>query len=609
MNIIRRVWSSFQRKVSATAPYIALMYQGMERGVWTKRNYAQYSDDAYKRNVIAYAAIRDVSRGCAKIPLKVMQGGKRELPESHPLVKLLKRPNPRQSGSAFRESVIAYLLLSGNSYVEGVGPDGKPPIELWSLRPDRTKVVPSNMGVAGYTYEVNGQIKRWEADPISGASAIMHMLFFNPLDDWYGMSPIESAAYAVDAHNMAGEWNQGLLQNGCRPSGALVYKPDELGNAMLTKTQRDNLKEELNSAYAGTRNAGRPMLLEGGLDWKSFQLSPVEMDWINGKNTSARDIALAIGVPPLMLGIPGDNTFANYAEARQAFTQDTLIPLNQAFVDHLNTWLCPTFGDDIEIIQDPHDLPALAAVRKERWNDVQQANWMTTNEKRVAVGMPIHEAEEDADPADEILIPSSMVPLSGVSDEPDGDETIPGEDDGQDAQDPTDEEGDKPSNAGKSALDRAIALLEAKIARANPPAPITTFDVPYSAGMSYDGKEWYIDRNIPLVIDVKGVPVNIVPLWYAHELAEHNAINRDLQYPEAHYADGVTAERGLLAELYPDVSYVDYDAACKVITDACQARAETCDDGCQYQTPPRLDHRQYQEEDEMHLLHLGHDHA
>lgn len=409
-----------EEKASSVAPLIYLMYAGQVRGVWTKRNYAQYSDDGYKRNAIAYKAIGEVSRGAAKIPWVAVRGadsrgqGGTPLGPQHPLSKLLKKPNPWQSEASWREAYCAYLMISGNSYVEGVGPDGQAPRELWALRPDRMKVVPGQLGPAQYIYEVNGQFKYFPIDPLTGAGPILHMKLFNPLDDWYGQSPIEAAATSVDAFNLAGEWNQALLQNGCKPSGALVYKPGESSPPNLSEKQREMLKEELNAASAGTRNAGRPLILEGGLEWQQMSLTPSEMDWINGKHVSAREIAMVLGVPPQILGIPGDNTYSNYQEARQALYQDTIIPLNDSLLDGLNAWLCPAFGEDVSIIQDTTQLPALADERTKTWTAVTASTWMTINEKRKATGLE----ELDQEEADEVFIPSTLVPLTGSTADP-----------------------------------------------------------------------------------------------------------------------------------------------------------------------------------------------
>jgi HK97 family phage portal protein len=438
---------ALEGKASTVAPLIYLMYQGQIKGVWTKRNFAQYSDDAYKRCAVAFKAIGEVSRGAAKIPWVAVRGadsrgeGGTPLAPEHPLNKLLRKPNPWQSEASWREAVIAYLMLSGNSYIEGVGPDNAPPRELWTLRPDRTRVMPGKLGPAGYVYHVNGQDKTFEINPLDGSGPILHMKFFNPLDDWYGMSPIEAAATSVDAFNMAGEWNQALLQNGCKPSGALVYKPGESSPPNLSEKQREALKEELNAAQSGTRNAGRPLLLEGGLEWQQMSLSPSEMDWINGKHVSAREICMVLGVPPQILGIPGDNTYSNYQEARQALYQDTIIPLNDNLLDGLNAWLAPAFGEDVTIVQDISKLPALAPMREKIWTTVTAATWMTINEKRKATGFEEVEQEE----ADEIFIPSTLVPLMGAMDAPEGDEGLGLDEEGN----PIEEDPNAKPGAGK----------------------------------------------------------------------------------------------------------------------------------------------------------------
>src|SRR6185437_5268865 len=87
----------------------------------------------------------------------------------------------------------------------------------------------------------------------------------------------------------------------------------------------------------------RPLLLEGGLDWKPLSLTPKDMDFIEAKNAAAREIALAIGVPPMLLGIPGDNTYSNYQEAQRAFWHQTVLPLVNRTARALASWLAPAF--------------------------------------------------------------------------------------------------------------------------------------------------------------------------------------------------------------------------------------------------------------------------
>ena len=153
---------------------------------------------------------------------------------------------------------------------------------------------------------------------------------------------------ALDIHNAAGRWNKALLDNSARPSGALVYAPKEGGN--LSDEQFDRLKAELEDGYSGAARAGRPLLLEGGLDWKAMGLTPKDMDFIEAKHGAARDVALAFGVPPMLLGIPGDNTYANYQEANRAFYRMTVLPLVARTAKELSAWLAPAFGEGAEAL-------------------------------------------------------------------------------------------------------------------------------------------------------------------------------------------------------------------------------------------------------------------
>ena len=211
--------------------------------------------------------------------------------------------------------------------------------ELYALRPDRMKVVPGPDGwPQAYEYTVTGATVRFAQD--AAQPPILHLTLINPLDDYYGLSPLEAAAVAVDTHNAAAKWNKALLDNAARPSGALVYAgPDGF---LLNESQFERLQAELEKQYQGTANAGRPLILEGGLDWKAMSLSPKDMDFMEAKHAAAREIALAFGVPPMLLAIPGDNTYSNYQEANRVFWRQTVLPLAGRMAAALSQWLSPS---------------------------------------------------------------------------------------------------------------------------------------------------------------------------------------------------------------------------------------------------------------------------
>ena len=351
---------------------------------WSSRRYDRFAEEGYRKNVIAYRSVRLIAEGGASIPWLLYKG--EEEVAVHPLLDLLKRPNPMADGASFLEAAYGFLLIAGNVYIEAVGTARGIPGELYCLRPDRMKVIPGAKGwPRGYQYSVSGQSHVFEHDPARGVTPILHLKSFHPLDDHYGLSAFEPGAYGIDLHNESSAWNKALLDNAARPSGALVYDPGEVG-ASLTPEQFERLKAEMEAQFQGGRNAGRPLLLEGGLSWQQLGFSPADMDFINAKHVSAREIALAFGVPPMLLGIPGDNTYANYTEANRALWRQTILPMARKLAAALNAWLAPKFADSLRLDIDTDAIEALSADRAQTWAQVGAASFLTMNEKRAALG-------------------------------------------------------------------------------------------------------------------------------------------------------------------------------------------------------------------------------
>lgn len=377
-------------KSSQAAPLLVNM--GTLQPRFTPRQFDRLAEEGYQKNVIAYRCVRLIAQSAAAVPWIIFRGRgqDRKRLADHALIELLEKPNPVQGGAEFFEAAYAFYLIAGNSYLEAIGPDEGVPRELWALRPDRMRIVPGDSGIPrAYRYSVNGRHVDYPADPVNGKSRILHAKTFHPLDDWYGMSPLEAAAFSIDQHNDAAKWNASLLQNSGRPSGALVYRPVTAdGNDTLTHEQRQNLKAELESHYQGGNNAGRPLVLEGGLDWKEMALNPKDMDWIAGKNISAREIALAYHVPAQLIGIDGSLTYANFEQARLSLFDEAILPLLDHFKDELNRWLAPQFGEDLEIGYDPDGIEALSPRRDKLWERLNEAAFLTVNEKRKALNLP-----------------------------------------------------------------------------------------------------------------------------------------------------------------------------------------------------------------------------
>ena len=368
-------------KASATGRVMAMSSAG--RVAWSPRDVVSLTRAGFSANPIGFRAVKLIAEAAAALPVVVQDDVRRY--ETHPVQALLARPNAGQGRAELLEALFGQVLLTGNGYLEAVADDALP-VEMHVLRSDRMSVVPGADGwPVGYEYMVNGRKHRFAV--AEGLSPICHIKSFHPQDDHYGFSALQAAASAIDVHNAASRWSKALLDNAARPSGAIVYRGAD-GQSALSNDQYLRLQDEMETQHQGAKNAGRPMLLEGGLDWKPMGFSPSDMEFQKTKEAAAREIAIAFGVPPMLLGIPGDATYANYQEANRAFYRLTVLPLATRVMSAIAVWLSDYAGEDVALRPDLDQIAALSAERDAQWKRVSGADFLTDAEKRNLLGLP-----------------------------------------------------------------------------------------------------------------------------------------------------------------------------------------------------------------------------
>ena len=407
MGMFDFITNRIRRLEKKEAPLV--MYQSGNQLMEKTYDYKKIAKEGYQENAIVFRCVNEIAHGASAVDLCVYQGDVKL--DSHPLISLLQRPNPQFAGNEYFQALYSFLLLSGNSYAVYSLVNGQPR-ELHLLRPDRVKIEPGKTHIPkAFEYIIDGRVvNRYDVDSETGMSDVKHFKMWNPLNDYYGLSPIQAASFDIDQHNMAAKHNLSLLMNGARPSGAVIFKPkDESGMSLqLSDSQRQQLMSDLNMRFSGSHNAGRPMLLEGDFDWKEMGLSPKDMDFLELKNMSARDIALCFGVPSQLVGVPDSQTYNNVSEARLALYEDTIIPLIRRVESDLNEWLAPRFGEDISVRYDIDSIPAMAERRKKTYENVVQAvreGIISRNEARERLGY------EPIDGGDDVYISANLFPL------------------------------------------------------------------------------------------------------------------------------------------------------------------------------------------------------
>jgi HK97 family phage portal protein len=375
MNLFGR--KSARQTIPIGRPYAAWLGGG---GAPAPIPYEGQVREAYLANPVVQRSVRLIAEAVGSAPIAS---------DAPALVALVQATS---AGQSLLETAAAHMLLHGNAFIQIVPDSAGRVSELFALRPERVSVEPSATGwPTAYLYRVGGRAVRLPSEDGAGRTAVIHAKLMHPLDDHYGAGALCAAAGAVAAHNAAARWNRALLDNAARPTGVLVYDPGEPG-ATLTAEQFERLRAEMEAQYQGAANAGRPMLLEGGLKWQAIGMTPADMDFVALKDAAAREIAMAFGVPPMLIGIPGDATYANYREASRALWRLSVLPLADKLLGAIRQGLRPWFGD-VQLAVDLNQVTALAEDRERLWAQVNAADFLNDAEKRRLLGL----AGEDDD--------------------------------------------------------------------------------------------------------------------------------------------------------------------------------------------------------------------
>lgn len=374
-------------------------------------SYTALATEGYSQNAIVYACISKIANAVSSVDLNAYKDidGKLEKQKANELEKLIMQPNPRQSGRGFAKELITQYLIGGNCFILGTGMESgksQKPKELYLLSPDKVEIVRGDQLPIAYKYKpAPGKEVTFPVDQLTGKSAILHIKTPNPLSEFYGLPPLAAAAYGVDIFNSGMRWNKKLLDNDCRPSGALTVEGADGSPRSLSDEQYKALKEELAQHYSGAANAGRPLLLEGGLKWQEMGITPKDMDFQENILMASRFIASVFHVPPQLVNIKGESTYSNYEQAELSFWADTVLPLLGSILEDLNRWLSPVYNNTY-LWYDEEAITALEPLRKIKSERINAAGYYATNEKRKVMNL------ESVPGGDEILVDAGKIPMS-----------------------------------------------------------------------------------------------------------------------------------------------------------------------------------------------------
>lgn len=278
-----------------------------------------------------FACVRIISETVASLPLQTFRAvdeGK-EKAHDHPLYKVLHdEPNPEMTSFAFRETVLAHLLLWGNAYCQIIRDGRGQVLHLYPLLPDQMKVDRDSDGELVYTYSKDGRAHYLSADEVLHVPGL-------GFDGVMGYSPIALAKNAIGLNIAAEEYGSRFFANNATPSGILTTP------GVLKKP--DKVREAWQSAYGGMRNSHKVAVLEEGLQYNAISMPNDDAQYLETRKFQIEEICRIFQVPPHLVADLSKATFSNIENQSISFVVHTIRPWLVRLEQAMNRGL---FSDD-----------------------------------------------------------------------------------------------------------------------------------------------------------------------------------------------------------------------------------------------------------------------
>lgn len=318
------------RKAEANEAVVSTVINATDSGFASPdASYGNFAREGYAGNELVFACIREIATSTAEAKLCLYDANHDKIDNS-PLANLVAKPAEGTTQYEFLENLITHLQIAGNAYVlkerARVGV-----VSLMLLRPDRMEVIPGG----GYSYEVGGK-KYMIPDEDIG-----HLKFPNPNNDFYGLSPLQVLAKQINLDSDATTFTKAYFNNAGVPSGIL-----KLRRKLSNQDEADRLRSAWHNKFQGNRNWHRIAILDEDATYEKMGGTLGEMEIPSLRNLSESRICSALGVPAILVGANiglQRSTFSNYAEARESFWEETLLPLYRRIEQFMVGLLEPEF--------------------------------------------------------------------------------------------------------------------------------------------------------------------------------------------------------------------------------------------------------------------------
>jgi HK97 family phage portal protein len=317
--------------------------------------------EGYKHSTWVYSCVNLRATSASSVPWVVQQktseGWENVEDPGNPLVRLVNRPNPDMSWQQLIEYAVQHLDLSGNAFWSKIRA-GEQVRELWVLPPQHVRAVPGMIRLVD-KYEYHFGLARRDIAP----DDMIHFKYLDPNNLYFGVSPLISAAQAVDIDNEAERFQKVSLEN--RGVSDLAIKvPLE-----ASEEQVQQMRAAFNREHGGPRNARKTLITSAEVT--QLGTTAAELDFTESRKFIRDEICSAFGVPPPMVGSYENATLANIETARKIFWRDTMITLLSKLESFINMQLVYEFGPQYRITYDLSTVDALQENLTEKVNNAK----------------------------------------------------------------------------------------------------------------------------------------------------------------------------------------------------------------------------------------------
>lgn len=330
---------------------------------WTSFIGRTLLSDGFEGNTWVMACVRKRYQSLGSVPIVVQtkKDGQWEQDTESPIHKLLSNPNPQMSGGQLVSMISAQLDIQGSFFAKIVrgGPGGKVPLEIWPLPIGSVVAMVRGVELKGYEYTPKGR----SPVPLS-IEDVLHIKYTHPDSPHEGMPPLLAAGKAVDIDNESAQWQKITMQNRGVPDGVFVLKGS--GEEPIGPDEWEEARRQVRTQYATRDSAREPWVLSNA-EYKQMSLTPVDLDFMEGRRMTRSEICAALDVPEPLVGIYDNATLANIETARKIFWLDSLSPWLTVVSSALTSYFAPSFRTtESRIIFDTTSVPALRGSMKDK---------------------------------------------------------------------------------------------------------------------------------------------------------------------------------------------------------------------------------------------------